>query len=286
VSLADLMSPKSAPIPMRSTPPAWGAAKGASPTNGLPSLRDIQAVQEQHRESVAANWTPHGTSPGQGSAPSSSWRIGASPQAGRVLGSSPGALFPAGTSPSSRRTPQRDAPSNKWFVPEEHVVVPLREIERQAQEEQLRAQEEAEALAAIAAAKEAERAQRKAEAKERKRAAKILAARLAASAAVGATGDAPSPPAAGQAEGSAPGRARRPRRSRGASGKTLSGSAAAAGEPAAGEPEPVQPDGAGVLPPKRRAPRAGRPGLGHRHQPPDAAGGAAVSDGQSQAPTS
>jgi hypothetical protein len=42
VSLADLMSPKSAPIPMRSTPPAWGAAKGASPTNGLPSLRDIQ----------------------------------------------------------------------------------------------------------------------------------------------------------------------------------------------------------------------------------------------------
>lgn len=42
VSLADLMSPKSAPILMRSTPPAWGAAKGASPTNGLPSLRDIQ----------------------------------------------------------------------------------------------------------------------------------------------------------------------------------------------------------------------------------------------------
>lgn len=39
-----------------------------------------------------------------------------------------------------RRTPQRDAPSSKWFVPEEHVVVPLREIERQAQEEQLRAQ--------------------------------------------------------------------------------------------------------------------------------------------------
>ena len=67
-------------------------------------LLPLQAVQEQHRESVAANWTPLGSSPGQGqgSAPSASWRVGASPQAGRVLGSSPGALFPAGTSPSSR----------------------------------------------------------------------------------------------------------------------------------------------------------------------------------------
>lgn len=45
-----------------------------------------------------------------------------------------------------RRTPQRDAPSSKWFVPEEHVVVPLREIERQAQAEQLRAQVSAKCL--------------------------------------------------------------------------------------------------------------------------------------------
>lgn len=189
VSLADFVSPKSAPIPMRgagaAASPAWGTATGASPPAGAPSLRDIQAAQEQHRESVAANWMPLGTSPHQGSAPTASWRLGASPRAGAVLGTSPGALFPAGTSPggSSRRTPQREAPSSKWFVPEEHVVVPLREIERQAQEEQIRAQEEAEALAAIAAAKAAAKAQRRAEAKERARAAKAAAARLAATAA-------------------------------------------------------------------------------------------------------
>jgi hypothetical protein len=46
MSLADFVSPKSAPIPMRNTPPAWGGgsiAKGASPPTRLPSLRDIQA---------------------------------------------------------------------------------------------------------------------------------------------------------------------------------------------------------------------------------------------------
>ncbi|KAK9811637.1 hypothetical protein WJX72_007451 [[Myrmecia] bisecta] len=140
---------KSSPIAMapqerKTASPAWGAVLGSSPTGGvpiacaaggLPSLRDIQAQQQEKRDAASRSW---GASPGSRGAAfpdnMAAWRLQA---AAGALGSSPGASFPSGTSPGS--APRRSqsfnpspAPASKWYIQEEREIVPLGEEEQRA----------------------------------------------------------------------------------------------------------------------------------------------------------